>query len=325
MKIKPKRHIDYCVENILAQNLKFKNKEIAKGISTAIEDFVKTLIASNRFIIPNGRELLSDQFPRIEDYELENFHLPFKITALEYEYNNINRITLAVEIDSKDKLYNKYQIEGFVVIGFVKNKINWSICNMVALIDKNDLILEEYEGEEKNCVVNCLIPDLDQGETNLFTADNLPIESNIKFKMSIWDNSVLSHIDIKNDESIKKFVSDAYRAILIDVHVLLKFLSAYQCKNVEVEVLKRKQPLNIKRLRKFPIYDYRILKIGKTKKISSKDIKEDLDHAKRNSPRLHKRRGHSRVLRKTGTRYWVQPHMVGNLENGVIDKDYLWV
>lgn len=70
--------------------------------------------------------------------------------------------------------------------------------------------------------------------------------------------------------------------------------------------------------RKYPKFEYRVLRLEKTQKAISPKLDEQL----RASPRQHLRRGHLRHLRSGGIT-WVSPCIVGGPEHGTIIKDYL--
>ncbi len=107
-----------------------------------------------------------------------------------------------------------------------------------------------------------------------------------------------------------------------EILAAIKFLMVYQCDNIKVEKVAAPEALNKKRIKagKPALDDYHLLKIdrSKTYKISEASASD------RKSPRQHFRRGHVRK-HPSGKRVWVSHCMVGKSENGIVNKDYIWV
>jgi len=110
-------------------------------------------------------------------------------------------------------------------------------------------------------------------------------------------------------------VAKVRESVQAQVHLLCRFLSVLNCRNVGTQAIPPSAALNKKRTTagKPPIYEYKVLIL----KASGARLSGDGSHA---SPRVHLRRGHLK-RRKTGT-FWWQPHVVGDRERGVVVKDY---
>lgn len=101
--------------------------------------------------------------------------------------------------------------------------------------------------------------------------------------------------------------------------IIVRFLSALNCKNVRMLEEKPSAALNKARLRrgKQPLFSTWTLSINIPKE-HRESVAMGGSHA---SPRVHLRRGHPREY-KPGLWTWVQPCAVGAKENGMIHKDY---
>lgn len=101
-------------------------------------------------------------------------------------------------------------------------------------------------------------------------------------------------------------------------HLVLIYLSALNCKNVEK--VERKPDAKLQKARakrgKKPLFSYWTLELTDQKTESGATCGGT--HA---SPRLHLRRGHPRQF-KPGHWTWVQPCAVGNKKLGMVHKDY---
>jgi len=101
---------------------------------------------------------------------------------------------------------------------------------------------------------------------------------------------------------------------------LFELLEALSCTNVEISTHQPASQKNEQRIKshKLPIYETKVLTIKAGKKESSGIVAGiKCSHA---SPRQHLRRGH--VRRIESGNIWVNSCVVGNKENGVIDKQY---
>lgn len=92
------------------------------------------------------------------------------------------------------------------------------------------------------------------------------------------------------------------------------------CKNVEAISHPPSIALNKKRIKngKLPFFEYKTLHIKTNQVVSGRSGSVIAD---RNSPRVHLRRGHIRML-PSGETTWVQSCVVGSSDKGFIKKDY---
>jgi hypothetical protein len=103
---------------------------------------------------------------------------------------------------------------------------------------------------------------------------------------------------------------------------ILYYLQLLNCSNISYKVIKEPKALNKKRGKKNkpPIFEYKTLNLDTGEKIIN--INDNNEAAeKRNSPRLHLRRGHFRHL-QNGKVIFISPMVVGNKTNGMIVKEY---
>jgi len=125
---------------------------------------------------------------------------------------------------------------------------------------------------------------------------------------------------VKAKQSLEDLYKDySETSIELGTHQVIDVLLLLNCINFKesVEVVVPPEKLNRKREknRKLPFYEYYILKIAGGSRSDS------LGGGTHMSPRMHLRRGHPRRL-QTGKITWVRPCVVGNIKNGIIDKDY---
>ena len=117
-----------------------------------------------------------------------------------------------------------------------------------------------------------------------------------------------------------KYVIDMGRSMsLSDAWVVLEFLEALTCTNIEQSIYQPASPKNAQRIKshKAPIYETRCLTLKTTKKESFGGGDGASSHK---SPKQHLRRGHIRRLEKGNI--WVNSCVVGDASNGIIDKCY---
>lgn len=270
---------------------------------------IKSLEAAIKFMIPNGNEMFETVgYPSASDFD--TLHLPYQCISLEYElknsenlvadsseysYDNTKRIALAIELESN-----------FIIFSFWFDVISksWTPCYMSAIITKDQLNID------KEKIIN--IPIDTKGKDTGLNFELKPV-------FPVLVESIKSYL------GLDKFLSNAYRDISDEVGAILKFLSVYQCINIQTEILPFGKKSAFKKRAKLPRYEYRVLKIDSSFKKKYKNQQSEIEESdKRQSPRLHTRRGHLRLL-NSGNRIWVSPCIVGSFSNGVIDKDYLWI
>lgn len=105
------------------------------------------------------------------------------------------------------------------------------------------------------------------------------------------------------------------------IGLLLKFLTALQCRNVVRLQLDPPAALNKARLKrgKQPLFSYWVLHLQSERQARG----EALSKSDRAGPRVHLRRGHVRRC-ASGIKTWVAECIVGNAKAGMVHKDYRW-
>lgn len=129
------------------------------------------------------------------------------------------------------------------------------------------------------------------------------------------------------DDIIKKHGAEkgalyAIKDVQDEAIAVLELCEAISCSNVDSEVVETiDQRKNERRIRqgKLPLYETRRLVIKAPLTRSARNSAGGVSD--RQGPREHLRRGHIRRL-QDGRRVWVQSCVVGNRENGVINKSY---
>jgi hypothetical protein len=101
--------------------------------------------------------------------------------------------------------------------------------------------------------------------------------------------------------------------------IISRFLSALNCINTKKVLVSPPESIQKQRAKrgKKPLFSYYTLHVDLPKTQSNSN---DLGGT-HSSPRVHLRRGHPRQYSQ-GKWTWVQPHVVGSKENGMIHKDY---
>lgn len=139
-----------------------------------------------------------------------------------------------------------------------------------------------------------------------------------------WDDMV---VNINGTSKMNEIKTEYEKSIVMEehenIHILLRFLSALSCSNINIETeIKPDAKLNKARIKKgkVPLFEYKVLKIDPQSTVSDGSTLSGT-HA---SPRTHLRRGHIRRL-KNGTTVWVNGCVVGVNNKGIINKDYMVV
>ncbi len=110
---------------------------------------------------------------------------------------------------------------------------------------------------------------------------------------------------------------DRFECITTSLYYVELFLLSLESKSLSYhEPIRRSNHEKRIRQKKAPLFDWKTVTIQPTK-----PKREHLGgtHA---SPRLHDRRGHWRVMKKSQKRVWVRDCKVGNASNGVVFHDY---
>lgn len=327
MKLKPLNYVDDCARDL--QDF----AELYREFPQTTRDFnavLSLLRKATRFIVPNADDLLeSDIFPQLEDFD--HLHLPYPILAIEYDvdcqsslidpslvdFNASKRIALAVEVGEIDlsdfSNHDFTKIPGFLVFSFwfTQQPGLWSTSLSPSFIPRHQLEIVNSSANAKEVPVYHLPTDqYVQRQATDIGILNVPLypEINESVIQQFGKDQVSQSIHNDNQDEIK---------------VILKFMTACQCRNIVVEKLPKPKVIATKKHRSLAKVDYHILKIDSkvTRQYHSQELS---DEAKRKSPRQHLRRGHQRVY-KSGHRIWIKPQVVGDKSLGNINKDYLWV
>ena len=177
---------------------------------------------------------------------------------------------------------------------YYKHPLPYDVCGLFQFGYDNTLI---FYDEEDYRIVNIL---------NLST--NKSFEA-LKINLKTGDSECFVNRKSETGESI-----NAKDGLIIDLNAFFANLSK---NNLPIyrKVDHKSNPKRIKRGKK-PIYEWKLIDI-KPKAAERPSLGGT--HA---SPRQHDRRGHWRVIKKTGNKVWVKPCVVGSLENGRIDHVY---
>jgi len=114
---------------------------------------------------------------------------------------------------------------------------------------------------------------------------------------------------------VEKFI-DSFLSTIYNI------LEIINCRNIVIQNNKPPEKLNKKRQErgKLPLFEYKTLHIITDEKKYKYLSVEDQEKQKRNSPRLHTRRGHIRQYLKHNI--WIDPTIIGTNKKGIILKDY---
>lgn len=138
-------------------------------------------------------------------------------------------------------------------------------------------------------------------------------------RSGIWTYAFSAKIELIT-RTIKTLDTGAEEKNLIGlIQPVLKFFSAINCSNVHKIEHRPNRKLQRARAKrgKQPLFSTWTLALDMNS-IKKSGENSDGSHA---SPRIHLRRGHARQYRP-GMYCWVQPHVVGKKENGIVHKDY---
>jgi len=137
------------------------------------------------------------------------------------------------------------------------------------------------------------------------------------------ERTLIFNDDFENEiftEHVKQEIKD--QALFVcetSGHIILEFIEALSCRNVEEAVCQKASSKNTQRIKshKLPIYETKFL----TLKGAVKEKNATGEQGTGTSPRQHLRRGHIRRLPKGNI--WVNSCVVGDASNGVISKQYI--
>jgi len=187
--------------------------------------------------------------------------------------------------------YNNIEIE---TTDYYKHPLPYDVCGLFQFGEDQTLI---FYDEDHYRIVNIL---------NLSTGKTLKC---LKINLKTGYSDCFVNYKSRIGESIS-----AKDALILDLNTFFANLSKNNLP-IYKKVGHKSNPKRIKKGKK-PIYEWKLVDI-KPKAAERPSLGGT--HA---SPRQHDRRGHWRVIKKTGKKIWVKPCVVGSLENGRIDHVY---
>lgn len=273
------------------------------------------LNSSIKFTLPDNGMLVETDLgrPAVYEKERELLKLPFPIVALEYlasdlddrlvEGNQIStkRIALAVDLDKVSVTVRATMDKLMPALSSITTENNIAIFSLFYLEDTG-----------WSCSLGCAVAN-----KGFVSEDQSTVVKN-KGCVPVFAAALL--LTSGNPEDFAHLTESARLDTADEAITIVQFCAIMNCQNVDTMKIEAPEKLNRKRLSsgKLPFYEYHILMINP---LTSRINKADLGgtHA---SPRLHLRRGHIRRLSQERV-VWVNASVVGNANNGIVDKSYL--
>lgn len=287
---------------------------------------VEIIDQSVKFILPDGGWLF--EFEGFKETDLQLFHPPYESVLCEYfvssEEGNTDltlpvpqRIALASDFSMWDDLLaipDAFEENGGVVISSIFYH-PWSglwQCTpfMLGAPKSPD---PRYISKEAKASARDKVKE---------SGFNLkPTKTGVGYDASVF---ILGEYGEKMLSAIKRSGGDPFIHIKNDLNseevAIFQLFASLNCENVSHQTLQAPKSLQKKRSKKgkHPLFEYKVLDVSVPKNKATHSYSGEGD---RNSPRVHLRRGH---IRRTpnGKAVWVQPHVVGDKDQGVIHKDY---
>lgn len=296
-------------ETELRNYLKAIEQTLGKEDSNRVLELCSEIKESVHFAVPDGGRVLYDRGRGIFNQQLR---LPFPSITIEYfcekdaKKLKTNRVHvykrvlhLSEIISDKDGLvrsffYSKEEIDKY---SFIRNSEAFIVLRVICFSERDRVWTP--------MPMAAILPS---DWSNPEIGKDYCMGKTIPFMCSFLETISKQGITA---EDLAHDVIDEYL-------VLLEFLSALSCKNVEIGTFQEKSTSNEKRLKKgkTPFYETKCLVLSTSKESAGKTGQQG-SHA---SPRQHLRRGHIRRLESGNI--WVNSCVVGSAENGVIDKTY---
>jgi hypothetical protein len=286
------------------------------------DNFIKQIPKAVHFALPDNGELLQDGLRGLKGVEL---HLPFPSVTIEYFVSEGRFAGIATE-HSPRRLALARELPTSTIVEWASSHHVSADRYQRFTDDTSILILVAFEvqgmwipssfgfvmGKEWDRVTENtqmapseFVRGKDQA---LFTGQLFPLmPTSIEFTGRTHGMEILQ--------------KSAFNDIAGEVNTLLSMCEALVCSNVGTEDLQTGDPkVNARRAqnKKLPIYTTKILTIN-TKEGGKKS--GDYTPGSGTSPRQHLRRGHIRRL-QSGEKIWVNSCVVGDRENGFIEKSY---
>lgn len=254
-------------------------------------NFTKFIEHAVHFTLPDSGLILNDQYKGIKG---QFIRLPYPIITLEYFVPPDNprhilggdrigkRLIVAAEEITKEIQYIR-----IFLCGFVGSNNSWMLMPMGFFVNCN---WDKFPDGEKQIDGNYMRI---RGGTFNVLPDAI---KSMPAKM----------VDACTEQT-------AYEASLV-----LEFIEALSCTNIEATTFQEANPKNAKRIKqgKLPMYETKVLTLKMTRS-ESQGSGLGGSHA---SPRQHLRRGHIRRL--PSGNIWVNSCVVGSSGKGIIDKTY---
>lgn len=346
-----KNYLMSCFKNLCAIQKKWAdlqdkgishNSALVKELPIAVRTLEMAVNYGVPFALPDGGNLLGDKtFAPLRGLPLK---LPYPVVTLEYD------VDTDIKTGDGGREYARCRVL-IVAISLTDEEHNWSgvmVTSFSKFIPKHGeddeqwlpspLVLYIPEEWEYNADLEPLgtAAEYDTNESP-YTRQQEGIE-NVpeKYKRDHGFRAMLNewlptccdeaaNVFVESGGTKEKFIQSMQQDMIEAGAVLLNFCSALACTNIEVKRTPgASRAVNAKRVRKgkLPLLDVHTLVVrtpgGHTEPIA---IGDGTEKRERNGPRQYLKRGHIRHC-ASGKVTWVQPHVCGNPERGVIQKDY---
>lgn len=287
--------------------------------SKSVKRLLNDLTESVHFVMPDNGNLLDDNLRGIENMEIR---LPYPKISVEYyvqkDSSSLNknfignapkRVIIATEIP-----ISSLTIESIIPT------IPDTFKNSEYIISISSVYFSEKFKGWMPCSVGFLIPSKwDAGkDVLLYDKNNDRIVDFPYFgfcSIELFPKFLEGVKKLSSEKTVKMIHDDLYSEVI----VLLELIEALSCSNVKESIHQEASKKNAQRIKshKKPIWETKFLTLVVNEK-QDKRIKDSMtSHA---SPRQHLRRGHIRRL--PSKNIWVNSCVVGNIENGKIEKQY---
>ncbi|MCA9500941.1 MAG: hypothetical protein KC588_17235 [Nitrospira sp.] len=302
------------------------------------------LLKAHKFIVPENGELFDSKWSDFEDLEIR---LPFPVIAVEFRtpqkfgpsFQCDNTIALAM---NREGLRSFPYLNDYVLRNIEEgNADEVKVGGVAPISESDDFVLiwgisSVVDSERWMVNPHALVFRVSPDSLDLASGLEGCMEMGGKVCPGERGRTVLS-LDVLNDlvpimntkdagedfsGEYGKFL-DGVKACKYEVQAVKQLCQVLSCENIKSKIISPDAKLNKKREKsgKVKFFDYHILLISGAEERES----EREATSSHSSPRLHWRRGHIRILSRgmeRERRVWVRPCMVGNVENGILDKDY---
>ena len=299
---------------LISKTLSKEEKEDGYIVSLVAKEIEK----SQHFVMPDGGKILDTHLSSLSGLPAR---LPYKSISIEFFQEEIK--------GQKGKGPLKF------VILAMESQENLDFINKITMKSDTKDLLDENVNRGSLFIAFCY-----ENNANLFQGSRrFVLHPHAVVIPRQWESpeSKITDVRIRRMATpilrgVVKRMSSAGEYDINNVHVdtafatmsVLYLCEALSCSNVSTRILEAVD-LRVNRKRvakgKLPLYETKLLVVP-SKPYSNKEDAEDPDGIKRNSPREHLRRGHIRRLDEH-RRIWINSCVVGNHNDGRIDKTYL--